>query len=48
MEGMKGAKATIYSAERTTVYMIDFKPTDGGETVKNHKWVTELELSPVK
>ncbi|RDI45861.1 YdhK family protein [Falsibacillus pallidus] len=48
MEGMNGAKATIDSAEKTTVYMIDYKPTNGGKTVKNHKWVTESELKPAK
>lgn len=46
MEGMEGVTATIDSAEETTVYMLDFQPTDGGEMVKNHKWVTEDELSP--
>lgn len=45
MKGMKGAEATIESAERTTVYMVDYTPTTGGEPVKNHKWVTESELS---
>ncbi|MGG1365097.1 YdhK family protein [Priestia megaterium] len=45
MEGMKGAKATIDSAEKTTVYMVDYTPTTGGEKVTNHKWVTESELS---
>lgn len=45
MEGMDGAKAAIDSAEETTVYMVDYTPTDGGEEVKNHKWVTESELS---
>ncbi|WP_059172840.1 YdhK family protein [Bacillus sp. FJAT-27445] len=45
MEGMKGATATIDSAQQTTVYMVDFIPTTGGEPVKNHKWVTESELS---
>lgn len=45
MKGMKGAKATIDSAEKTTVYMVDYAPTTGGEKVKNHKWVTESELS---
>lgn len=45
MEGMKGAKAVIESAEQTTVYMIDYTPTNGGEKVTNHKWVTESELS---
>lgn len=48
MEGMKGATAEIDSAEKTTVYMIDFTPTTGGEKVTNHKWVTESELSPPK
>lgn len=46
MEGMEGVTATIDSAEETTVYMLDFQPTDGGEMVENHKWVTEDELSP--
>lgn len=45
MEGMKGAQATIDSAEQTTVYMVDFTPTTGGERVTNHKWVTESELT---
>lgn len=45
MKGMDGAKATIDSVEPTTVYMVDYTPTTGGEPVKNHKWVTESELS---
>lgn len=45
MEGMDGATAEIGSAEETTVYMVDFTSTIGGEEVKNHKWVTENELS---
>lgn len=48
MKGMDGAVAKIDSAEETTVYMIDFVPTTGGEKVINHKWVTENELSPVE
>jgi hypothetical protein len=48
MEGMDGATAEIDSAEETTVYMINFTPTDGGEEVTNHKWVTESELSPAE
>jgi len=47
MEGMEGATVEIDSAEQTTVYMVDFTTTDG-EEVKNHKWVTEGELSPVE
>ncbi|WP_409305736.1 YdhK family protein [Peribacillus sp. SCS-155] len=46
MEGMNGAKAVIDSAEQTTVYMFDYTPTTGGETMKNHKWVVESELAP--
>ncbi|WPS88530.1 YdhK family protein [Brevibacillus halotolerans] len=45
MPGMKGATAKIDSGEHTTVYMVDYTPTTGGELVKNHKWVTESELS---
>ncbi|MGI2326677.1 YdhK family protein [Planococcus sp. YIM B11945] len=45
MEGMNGAKATIDAAEDTTVYMVDFTPTTGGDEMKNHKWVTESELT---
>ncbi|KAF1677688.1 hypothetical protein BTW01_17170 [Bacillus sp. SKDU12] len=45
MKGMKGATAEIDSAEKTTVYMVDYTSTTTGEKVKNHKWVTEDELS---
>jgi hypothetical protein len=45
MTGMEGANATIDSAEKTTVYMVDYTSTTDGEKVTNHKWVTESELS---
>ncbi|MEG0384846.1 MAG: YdhK family protein [Solibacillus sp.] len=45
MKGMEGAISKVDSAEKTTVYMIDYTSTTGGEVVKNHKWVTESELS---
>jgi hypothetical protein len=45
MEGMNGATGTIDSAEKTTVYMVDYTSTTGGQKVTNHKWVTESELS---
>jgi Protein of unknown function (DUF1541) len=45
MKGMKGAKATIDSAQQTIVFMVDYISITGGEQVKNHKWVTESELS---
>lgn len=47
-EGMNGATATIDAAETTTVYMVDYIDTVTGETIKNHKWVTEMELEPVE
>lgn len=48
MEGMEGATATIDAANETTVYMVDYQPTDGSETVKNHKWLVEDELAPAE
>jgi ABC-type Fe3+-hydroxamate transport system substrate-binding protein len=45
MPGMKGTTATIESGEKMTVYIVDYTPTTGGEKVKNHKWVTESELT---
>lgn len=44
MEGMYGAAAKIDSAEPTTVYMVNYKPTTGGKAVENHKWLTENEI----
>ncbi len=48
MNGMDGANATIDSAQNTTVYMVSYKDTETKKVVKNHKWVTEDELSPVE
>lgn len=45
MPGMRGANATVDTAQAMNVYMVDYTPTTGGETVKNHQWVTEDELS---
>ncbi len=47
MEGLKDTTVVIESAKPTIVYMIDYKPTTGGEEVTNHKWVTEDELEPI-
>ena len=44
MEGMDGATAVIDSAEKTTVYLVDYTSSTG-EKVTNHKWVTESELA---
>ncbi|MGG1689363.1 YdhK family protein [Heyndrickxia ginsengihumi] len=46
MEGMIGAKATIKGAYATTAYIVNYRPTTGGAKVKNHRWVTEDEVSP--
>ncbi|KQL55137.1 hypothetical protein AN964_17560 [Heyndrickxia shackletonii] len=45
MKGMQGAKGEIVTSEKTTVYMVDYTPTTGGPVVKNHKWVTEDEVT---
>lgn len=44
MPGMKGADATITGAFDTTAYAVSYTPTDGGDPVKNHKWVVHEEL----
>ncbi|WP_343071763.1 YdhK family protein [Brevibacterium renqingii] len=44
MSGMKGAEATVSGAFDTTTYAISYTPTDGGDPVKNHKWVVHEEL----
>ncbi|KAA1037583.1 YdhK family protein [Macrococcus equipercicus] len=44
MKGMKGAEATIDSAKKTTVYMIDYVDQKTGEKMVNHKWLVEDEL----
>ncbi|MBA5728602.1 YdhK family protein [Aerococcaceae bacterium INB8] len=48
MPGMQGATATIDSAEDTTVYMVTYTDTETGDTVANHKWLTEDELAPAE
>ena len=45
MPGMKGATATVDSAQSTTIYMVDYVPTTGGDPVRNHKWLTADELT---
>ncbi|OWA37045.1 hypothetical protein B9G55_02925 [Saccharibacillus sp. O16] len=45
MEGMKGAEAKIDTAKQGVIYMVDYMPTEGGEMVQNHMWLTEEELS---
>lgn len=44
MEGMKGAEGTVSGVYDTTVYSVDYTPSDGGKEVKDHKWVIKEEL----
>ncbi len=44
MPGMKGAEATVSGAFDTTTYSISYTPTDGGDPVKDHRWVVHEEL----
>ncbi len=48
MPGMEGASATIDSAHDTRVYMVTYTDTESGETIENHKWMAEDELSPAE
>jgi hypothetical protein len=42
---MKGARATVDEAISGTVYVVDYEPTNGGNMVMNHMWVTEDEIT---
>ena len=44
MEGMDGSVATIVGAYDTIAYTISYTPTNGGEKVKNHKWIVHEEI----
>lgn len=44
MKGMKGAKGTVSGVYKTTIYAIDYKPSDDSVEVKDHKWVIKEEL----
>lgn len=44
MEGMNGAKAQVDKVIEGTVYVVNYIPTDGGELVENHMWITEDEI----
>ena len=48
MAGMKGATATVDLAEATNMYMVTYTDTESGETIENHKWMSEDELSPAE
>ncbi|MGX7197631.1 YdhK family protein [Enterococcus olivae] len=45
MEGMQGATAVVTDAIEGTVYVVNYQPTDGGEMMTNHMWVTEDEMT---
>jgi len=45
LEGMQGATAVIESAQKTTVYIVNYMPTTGGTKINNYKWVLEKELA---
>lgn len=47
IEGMEGASGETLYSDDSTVYMVDFTTTKGKQ-VKNYRWLTEKELSPVE
>lgn len=44
IKGIKGAEGTITGAYDTTAYEVSYSPTDGGEEVKNYKWLIHEQL----
>lgn len=44
MNGMKDATAKVTGAYDSPLYVIDYTPTNGGQEVKNHKYVVKTEL----
>ncbi|MFP7366493.1 YdhK family protein [Corynebacterium callunae] len=44
MPGMNGATATVAGAYTTYTYSVDYVPTGGGDTVKDHRWVVQEEI----
>lgn len=44
--GGEGARAEIVEVVAGVAYMVDFTPTDGGEPIINHQWVSQEELLP--
>lgn len=45
MPGMDGARATVVGAyDETYTYSIDYTPVDGGDEVKDHRWVVQQEI----
>lgn len=46
LPGMQGQAARIEEVLETTVYVVDYQPTDGGEAIQNYQWITEEEMEP--
>lgn len=44
MMGMNGARATVVGAYKTNTYAVNYTPTNGGDPIKNHKWVVQEEI----
>ncbi|AZA09058.1 YdhK family protein [Corynebacterium pseudopelargi] len=44
MPGMEDAIGTVTGAYTTTVYEVNYDPTDGSPRVEDHKWVVQEEL----
>lgn len=48
MDNMKNAKGKVVAAYNTKLYEVNYQPTNGGEMVKNHKWITANEFKDMK
>ncbi|CAK1231129.1 LysM repeat (LysM) [Fructobacillus fructosus] len=48
MSGMKGAQGTVSAVYDTKVYEVTYQPTNGGQKVTGHKWLTKDDFKDMK
>lgn len=48
MSGMKGAQGTVAAVYDTKVYEVTYQPTNGGQKVTGHKWLTKDDFKDMK
>ncbi|MGM9950845.1 MAG: YdhK family protein [Lysinibacillus sp.] len=41
---METVEGTVVGAYETTAYMVSYEPSDGGDAVKNYKWIIHEEI----
>lgn len=48
MSGMKGAQGTVAAVYDAKVYEVTYQPTNGGQKVTGHKWLTKDDFKDMK